>query len=243
MDPTITKASTGNEGLVAACAESQSTSRGPNRTRFLAVQAVIRAKMQCDKKTFLTDADASKKRNLLLVGGHADNTVEVCGEGNADAKRPCLGKGQTMLTKPPSQAEFEECWSEAIIKNGLSPSLVDDRKALVTTLVVTSALTSADVNLTSVSRSPDETDGAAGSVTHSIFVRFTSNFVHLHSLPPLQGRIMSRFSLINFLLPKFLGNENFFISVVKRAQLWLIWMGQWGRKSTSQEKFIIIMNR
>jgi hypothetical protein len=31
-----------------------------------------------------------------------------------------------MLTKPPSQAEFEECWSEAIIKNGLSPSVVDD---------------------------------------------------------------------------------------------------------------------
>ena len=87
MDPTITKASTGNERLVAACAESQ-------------------------------------------------NPVEVCGEGNADAKRPCLGKGQTMLTKPPSQAEFEECWSEAIIKNGLSPSLVDDplfRKVLVRT--------------------------------------------------------------------------------------------------------------
>ncbi len=76
-----------------------------------------------------------------MVGGHADNLVEVCGEGNADAKRPCLGKGQTMLTKPPSQAEFEEpefeeFWSEVIIKNGLSPSLVDDRlfrKALVTT--------------------------------------------------------------------------------------------------------------
>ncbi len=82
----------------------------------------------------LVDADTSKKRNLLLVGGHADNPVEVCGEGNANAKRPCLGKGQTMLTKPPNQAEFEEC--EEIIKNGLSPSLVDDplfRKALVTT--------------------------------------------------------------------------------------------------------------
>ena len=51
MDPTITKASTGKERLVAACAESQSTSRGPNRPRFLAVQAAIRAKMQCDKKT------------------------------------------------------------------------------------------------------------------------------------------------------------------------------------------------
>ena len=123
MDPTITKASTGNERLVASCTESQSTSRGPNRTRFLSVQAAIRAKMQYDEKCLLAAADASKKRNLLLVGGHADNTVEVCGEGNADAKRPCLGKGQTMLTK-------------TIIKNGLSPSLVDDplfRKALVTT--------------------------------------------------------------------------------------------------------------
>jgi hypothetical protein len=92
--------------------------------------------MQCDKKTLLADADASIKRNLLLVGGHADNPVEVCGVGNADAKRPHLVKGQTMLTKPPSQTEFEECGSEAIIKNGLSPSLVDDplfRKTLVTT--------------------------------------------------------------------------------------------------------------
>jgi hypothetical protein len=79
MDPTITKASTVNERHVSACAESQSTSRGPNRIRFLAVQSVIRAKMQCDKKTLLTDEDTSKKRNLLLVGGHADNPVEVCG--------------------------------------------------------------------------------------------------------------------------------------------------------------------
>jgi hypothetical protein len=42
----------------------------------------------------------------------------------------------SMLTNPPSQAEFEEYWSESIIKNGLSPSLVDDplfRKALVIT--------------------------------------------------------------------------------------------------------------
>jgi hypothetical protein len=52
--------------------------------------------MQCDKKTFLADVNASKKRNLMLVGGHADNPVEVCGEGNADAKSPRLGKGQTM---------------------------------------------------------------------------------------------------------------------------------------------------
>ena len=101
MDPNISKAPTGKERVVTACAESQSTSRGPNRTRFLGVQAVIRAKMQCDKKSLLAAADASKKRNLMAVGGHADNAVDLCGEGNADAKRPCLGKGQTMLTLRP----------------------------------------------------------------------------------------------------------------------------------------------
>jgi hypothetical protein len=72
----------------------------------------------------------------MMFRGHGDNTIDLCGEDNVDAKRQCLGKGQTMLTKPPSQAEFEECWSEVIIKNGLSPSLVDDplfRKVLVTT--------------------------------------------------------------------------------------------------------------
>ena len=57
--------------------------------------------MQCDKKTLLAEADASKKRNLMLVGGHADNAVDLCGEGNADAKRPCLDKRQTMSTKYP----------------------------------------------------------------------------------------------------------------------------------------------
>jgi hypothetical protein len=46
MDPTITKASTGNERFVAACVESQSTSRDPNRTRLLSVQEVIRDKMK-----------------------------------------------------------------------------------------------------------------------------------------------------------------------------------------------------
>jgi hypothetical protein len=92
--------------------------------------------MQCDKKSLLVAADASNKRNLMAVGGHADNFVDLCGEDSADGKRQYLGKGQTMLTKPPSQAEFQECWSEVIIKCGLSPSVVDDllfRKALVTT--------------------------------------------------------------------------------------------------------------
>ncbi len=35
----------------------------------------------------------------MAVGGHTDNVVDLCGEDNADAKRQCLGKGQTMLTK------------------------------------------------------------------------------------------------------------------------------------------------
>jgi hypothetical protein len=109
MDPNISKTTTGRERVVAACAESQSTSSDPNRTRFLSVQTAIRAKMQCDKKSLLAEADASKKHNLMAVGGHTDNAVDLCGEDNADAKRQCLGKGQTMLTKQPSQAEFEEC--------------------------------------------------------------------------------------------------------------------------------------
>jgi predicted alpha-1,6-mannanase (GH76 family) len=45
MDPNISKATTGRERVVAACAESQSTSCVPNRTRFLAVQTTIHVKM------------------------------------------------------------------------------------------------------------------------------------------------------------------------------------------------------
>ncbi len=48
MDPNISKSTTDNERVFATCAESQSTSRDPKRTRFLSVQAAIRAKMQCD---------------------------------------------------------------------------------------------------------------------------------------------------------------------------------------------------
>ena len=107
MDPNISKATTGKERLVTACAESQSTSCVPNRTRFLSVQATIRVKMQCDKKCLLTAADTSKKRNLMAVGGHADNPVDLCSEDNVDVKRQCLGKGQTMLTKQPSSAKLD----------------------------------------------------------------------------------------------------------------------------------------
>ena len=47
-----------------------------------------------------------------------------------------LHSAACAMDKQLSQAEFEECWSESIIKCGLSPSVVDDplfRKALVTT--------------------------------------------------------------------------------------------------------------
>jgi hypothetical protein len=62
----------------------------------------------------------------MVVGGYADNVVDLCGEDNTDTKRQCLDKGHIILTKQPSQTEFQECWSDVIIKNGLSPSLVDD---------------------------------------------------------------------------------------------------------------------
>jgi len=135
MDPNIGKA-TGRERTVAPCKESLPTSRGPHRKRFLEVQAEIRAHMASDKNTLLQEAAASAKRKLISVGGCADTPLDLAAGGNADGKRPCLGNGQTVLMKTPTQAEFVECWSEAIIRNGLPPALVDDplfRKALVTT--------------------------------------------------------------------------------------------------------------
>jgi hypothetical protein len=84
----------------------------------------------------LAEANASAKCNLMSVGGCADTPVDVDTADNADGKRPCLDNGQTVLMRTPTQAEFVECWSEAIIRNGLPPDLVDDplfRKALVTT--------------------------------------------------------------------------------------------------------------
>ena len=93
----LPKATTDRERVVTtstlSCSELQSTSCVPNRTRFLTVQTTIRAKMQCDKKSLLAAADASKKRNLMAVGGPADNVVDLCAEDNADAKLQCLGKG------------------------------------------------------------------------------------------------------------------------------------------------------
>ena len=96
-------------------------------TVFGEVQAEIRSRMVSDKKTLLAEANASAKRNLMSVGGCADTPVHVDAAGNADGKRPCLGNGQTVLMRTPTQAEFVECWSEAIIRNGLPPALVDMR--------------------------------------------------------------------------------------------------------------------
>jgi hypothetical protein len=72
----------------------------------------------------------------MSVGGCADIPVHVDVACNADGKCPCLGNGQTVLMRTPTQSEFVECWSETIIRNGLPPALVDDplsRKALVKT--------------------------------------------------------------------------------------------------------------
>jgi hypothetical protein len=80
---------------------------------------ISKATTGMDQKSLLAAVHSWKKHNLMVVGGHEDNIVDLCGEDDADAKRQCLGKGHTMLTKQPSQAEFEECCSESI-KNGLS---------------------------------------------------------------------------------------------------------------------------
>ncbi len=122
MDPNIGKA-TGKERTVTPCKESLPTSRGPHRQCFLEVQAEIRTHMVSDKKTWLEEAHASAKRNLSLVGGCADNPVDLVAGGTADGKRPCLGNGQTVFMRTPTQTEFVECWSEVIIRNGLPPAL------------------------------------------------------------------------------------------------------------------------
>ena len=88
------------------------------------MQAEIRTHMVSDKNTLLQEAAASAKRNLISVGGCADTPLDLAAGGNADGKRPCLGNGQTVLMRTPTQAEFVECWSEAIIRNGLPPALV-----------------------------------------------------------------------------------------------------------------------
>ncbi len=72
-----------------------------------------------DKKTFLTVENVSVKHNLISVGGCGDTPVDVDAGGKADGKRPCLGKGQTVLMRTPTQTKFVECWSEEIIRNGL----------------------------------------------------------------------------------------------------------------------------
>ena len=72
----------------------------------------------------------------MSVGGHDDTPVDLVAAGNVDVKHPCLGNGQTVLMRTPTQTEFVECWSETLIRNGIPPTVVDDplfRKALVIT--------------------------------------------------------------------------------------------------------------
>ena len=65
-----------------------------------------------DKRTLLAEAAALTKRNLLSVGGHVDTPVDLLAVGNADGKLPCLGNGQNVLMRTPTQAEFVECHSD-----------------------------------------------------------------------------------------------------------------------------------
>jgi hypothetical protein len=135
MDPNIGK-ETVKERTVTPCKESLPTSCGPHRKRFLEVQTEIHTHMTNDKNTLLQEETASAKHKLMSVPGCADTPWDLVATGNADGKRQCLGNGQTVLMRTPTQPEFVECWSEVIIRNGLPPTLVDDplsRKALVTT--------------------------------------------------------------------------------------------------------------
>jgi hypothetical protein len=74
--------------------------------------------MASEKKTLRVEANVSAKRNLISAGGCADTPVDIDAARNADGKRPCLGDGQTVLMRTPTQVQFVECWSESIIRNG-----------------------------------------------------------------------------------------------------------------------------
>ena len=68
-------------------------------------QAAIRAKMQCDKRVLACSSGCIEKTQ---PDGGWRSCRQCCGSVwrrplNADAKRQCLGKGQTMPTKPPIQ--------------------------------------------------------------------------------------------------------------------------------------------
>jgi hypothetical protein len=63
----------------------------------------------------------------MSVGGCAVTPLDLVLGGNADGKRPCLDNGQTVLKRTPTQAEFLECWIKNVIRNGLPPSLLDDK--------------------------------------------------------------------------------------------------------------------
>ena len=71
------------------------------------------------------------------VGGATGRSGDLDAVGRYRGTRDSGEKGDGRYTdENTNQTVFEECWSESIIKNGLSPSLVDDplfRKALVTT--------------------------------------------------------------------------------------------------------------
>jgi hypothetical protein len=84
--------------------------------------------MTSDKNTFLQEEDSSTKHKLMSVGDCGDTLSDLV-EGNDDGKHPCLGNGQTVLMRTPTQLSLKNV--------GARPSaLVDDphfRKVLVTT--------------------------------------------------------------------------------------------------------------
>ena len=92
--------------------------------------------MTSDKKTLLEATAASANRKFMSVGGDGDTPVDLVADCNVDSNRPCLGNGQTVLMRTPTQTELVECWSETIIRTGIPPTVVDNplsRKVLVIT--------------------------------------------------------------------------------------------------------------
>ena len=91
--------------------ESQTTSRDPNRTHFFEVKTTIRVKILSDKKTFLPEEDTSRKRHLMLVGGHGDKTGSV---SSFELRKKKCGEIATFHSDIPSSSRDEGSHRERV---------------------------------------------------------------------------------------------------------------------------------
>jgi hypothetical protein len=129
MDPRITKTTCGKERIVAACAMSNPSKVGEHKVRYNEVLGEIRKRDQANKGHQAELSREDKKRKLNEVGGDEHNPL-VLGDGPGDgrAAEGVGARGQQRIDRPRvTLDEMDEAWGEALIGNGLSLKLVDNK--------------------------------------------------------------------------------------------------------------------